>query len=207
MDLKIKLVAYTSDLYDAWMKRCDRFNFVQVMKGDILSIQTDAVVSPSNSAGFMDGGIDDKYTKFFGERLEKYLQKTIREEHDGELLVGNAVVVPTGHQNIPYMISAPTMRVPMKLPSDTVNPYLATRAAVLCVLRLNKVLGQYHGDPKSKGIQTLSFPGMGTGVGQIPAEMCAHQMAAAFEETLTNSSFPPYSWGDAVYRHEQLLNW
>jgi len=45
----------------------------------------------------------------------------------GELLVGEALVVETENELVPWIISAPTMRVPMRL-RQTVNPYLAMKA-------------------------------------------------------------------------------
>jgi len=74
------------------------------------------------------------------------LQKHLREDYDGELPVGNAVVIPayasgmvlsklqlspTVNQGQPirYLISAPTMRVPSNV-AKTTNAYLAFRAVL-----------------------------------------------------------------------------
>src|SRR5881227_3167911 len=43
------------------------------------------------------------------------LRKLILDHHHGELFVGTAEVVETDHAGIPYLIAAPTMRVPMIL--------------------------------------------------------------------------------------------
>ena len=101
--------------------------------GDILSLGVAAVVSPANSFGIMDGGLDALYTSFFGPQLQQRLQGMIREQAGGELLVGQALLVETGHPHIRWCISAPTMRVPTLL--DTPLPaYLATRASLLVAL-------------------------------------------------------------------------
>ena len=71
------------------------------------------MVSPANSFGFMDGGIDALYLKHFGSQLQGQLQQAIQTRHHGELLVGAAEVIETGSKRIPYLIAAPTMRVPM----------------------------------------------------------------------------------------------
>jgi O-acetyl-ADP-ribose deacetylase (regulator of RNase III) len=201
--MKIILTA-VDELYEAWNKYCD-FDFVEVYSGSIFDKQTDAVVSPSNSFAYMDGGIDALYTKHFGEHVETRLQRTIQEDYDGELLVGQAVLVPTKDSKIPFVIAAPTMRVPMKLPLDTVNPYLAAKAAIRCALRANEVLKQYKGDPDARVVRTLSFPGLGTGVGGVDPELCAYQVSEAIKDTLVQKPMYPYSWQDAVYRHQQLL--
>lgn len=101
---------------------------VRVHLGSILSLTCDAIVSPANSFGFMDGGIDALYMSHFGPQIQDRLRDAIRVRHHGELLVGAADVIETGNAAIPCLIAAPTMRVPMIL-KDSVNPYLAARAS------------------------------------------------------------------------------
>ncbi len=122
--MKIVLAAVETDLADAWEHHCGDLEGVSVHRGSILDVACDAVVSPANSFGFMDGGIDLLYAHHFGWAVQDRLQELIRSRHHGELLVGSAELVETGHARIPYLIAAPTMRVPMIL-RDTVNPYLA----------------------------------------------------------------------------------
>ena len=51
----------------------------------------------------------------FGWLLQKTLQQTIAARPLKELLVGEALILPTGDMEVPWLISAPTMRVPMRL--------------------------------------------------------------------------------------------
>src|SRR5262245_52878699 len=111
--MKIVLSAVEAPLADAWQRFCGELEGVTVHRGSILDLDVDAVVSPANSFGFMDGGIDYLYSSFFGWRVQDRLQKLIRERHHGELLVGTAEIVETDNAKIPYLIAAPTMRVPM----------------------------------------------------------------------------------------------
>jgi hypothetical protein len=55
---EILLTAIDSDLAEAWRRHCGRYAFVTVEQRSILEVDADAVVSPANSFGFMDGGID-----------------------------------------------------------------------------------------------------------------------------------------------------
>ena len=103
---------------------------VTVSQGDILAVAADAIVSPANSFGYMDGGIDLLYSRYFGDGLGDTLRQRLRDEHYGELPVGQALVMATGHEKIPFLVSAPTMRVPDSI-SRTVNVYLACRAALI----------------------------------------------------------------------------
>ena len=61
---------------------------VEVSCGDILECSADAIVSPANSFGYMDGGIDLAYSKFFGWELESTLRALLVDQHYGELPVG-----------------------------------------------------------------------------------------------------------------------
>lgn len=148
---------------------------VQVIEGDILSLPMDAVVSPANSFGFMDGGLDALYTRFFGPQLQERLQRMIRAQADGELLVGQALPVETGHARIPWCISAPTMRVPRRL--ESAEPaYLATRAAVRCAL--------------AAGVASMAIPGMGTGTGGLPPDSAARAMLRGIQDVFFPRLFP-----------------
>lgn len=88
--MNIVLAAVEPPLADAWEQFCGDLDFVTVYRGSILNVDCDAVVSPANSYGFMDGGIDMLYSRHFGWDVQARLQAAIRERHDGELLVGTA---------------------------------------------------------------------------------------------------------------------
>jgi Macro domain len=116
-------------LVDAWRQEFMGVPGVTLSQGDIFSesdgpvaaeapidIRADAVVSPANSFGFMDGGIDAVYTYQLGSQVQERLRALLAEQYGGELPVGQAVLVPTGRPEIPWCISAPTMRVPAWAP-------------------------------------------------------------------------------------------
>ena len=166
----IFLHTFDSDMASVWQKTFDGVRGVAIVEGDILTGACDALVSPANSFGYMDGGIDLAYLRFFGLELQSKVKQKIKRDFHGELPVGQAMVVPTGHESIPYLVVAPTMRIPDKI-GETVNVYLAFRAALLAVLAQN--------DRSPNSIKTLRFPALGTGVGSMPLARAAHQMHAA----------------------------
>ncbi|MGL5833411.1 MAG: macro domain-containing protein [Waterburya sp.] len=173
--------------------------------GSIFDVKCDAVVSPANSFGFMDGGIDLIYSHRFGWQVQERLQKLIRVKHHGELLIGRAEIVETDNEAIPYLIAAPTMRVPMILKeTETIHPYLAARAVLLLVKHSCFEDGYLKGEKLSDMIQTIAFPGLGTGIGQVSASTCAHQVRVAIEEVLFEKSEFPKSWSEAQAKHQNF---
>jgi O-acetyl-ADP-ribose deacetylase (regulator of RNase III) len=201
--MRLILSAVDEALARAWRSFCGDLEFVQVHRGSILDVPCDAIVSPANSFGFMDGGIDAIYRNHFGRDLQDRVQRMIAERHHGELVVGAAEIVETGDNLIPYMVVAPTMRVPMVL-TDTVNAYLATRAALLLVKHGIFQSGANQGKPIAEKVQRLAIPGLGTGVGQLGAATCASQVRSAIDDFLLDQYTPPRSWAEAGERHQLL---
>ncbi len=180
---EISLVDLNSELVSEWRRRID---FARVAEEDIFATMADAVVSPANSFGFMDGGIDLAYSEEFGWEVEETLQEIIRNHFDGELLVGQAVIVPTGHPRFRYLIAAPTMRVPMSI-LDPAAVRLATRAALRVAVKA--------------GLKSIRFPGMGTGTGLVRAPWAAEMMKAGFLDVMDQRPFP-HSLKVALHHHE-----
>jgi O-acetyl-ADP-ribose deacetylase (regulator of RNase III) len=202
--MKIILSAVELELVAAWERFCGDLEFVEIHHGSILRLSCDAVVSPANSFGFMDGGVDMLYSQYFGWQVQERLQKLILNKHRGELLVGAAEIVETDSLQIPYLIAAPTMRVPMIL-RNSVNPYLAARAVLLLVKHGTFADGNLKGEPVASFVDSLAFPGLGTGVGRVGPNTCARQVRAAIEEVILGKNEFPQSWADAQKRHQQLF--
>lgn len=202
--MQIILAAIEPKLAAAWEAFCGDLPDVTLHRGSILDLRCDAVVSPANSFGFMDGGVDALYTARFGWNLQKRLQQLIQTRHHGELVVGTAEIVETDNNVIPYLIAAPTMRVPMIL-SDTVNPFLAARAALLLVKHGRFADGLLQGEEISSAVTSIAFPGLGTGIGRVDFETCARQVRAAIVSVLYDTEFPK-NWVDAQMRHQLLYS-
>jgi O-acetyl-ADP-ribose deacetylase (regulator of RNase III) len=192
--MKIQLIDSNQEICKAWTSQFKGCKDVTIFHGDIFEKPTDSIVSPANSFGFMDGGLDYLISEIVGFDAQKILQKRIKEEYNGELLVGQAVLVETGFSAIPFLISAPTMRVPMLLPKDSsVNAYLASKA-IFTLLKQN-----HH------RINSVTFSGLATGIGQIPYDICAKQMKQAYDEIWLEKFVFPKTWYEAQVRHTTLL--
>jgi O-acetyl-ADP-ribose deacetylase (regulator of RNase III) len=201
----IHLVGVDEPLVAAWRAFCSDLVFVSVVQGSIFDVAADAYVSPANSFGFMDGGVDRHYTQHFGRGVQDNLQRVIAERHHGELLVGQAEIVATGAVSTPFRIAAPTMRVPMVLPAETINPYLAARAVLLLIKHGVFPAGfAQEGAPIAESVRSVAFVGMGTGIGQVGPGTCARQVRAAIDEVLVAPSPFPRTWAEASTRHQLL---
>lgn len=187
--MKIHLVDINEDLTKAWQKVFHDVQEVSVHHQSIFELSCDAIVSPANSFGFMNGGIDFAISKNLGWHIEKKLQEKIRNQFYGELLVGQATVVSTDVESFPYLISAPTMRTPMTILRSP-NVYLATKA-ILTLLRN----GTFEdGTPIREKINSVAIPGLGTGVGQVPPLLCARQMRIAWEDVVNEKYLTKEGW-------------
>ncbi|GHU70120.1 hypothetical protein FACS189450_04050 [Spirochaetia bacterium] len=71
--LTLFLRSINKDIVDEWMRVFAGYKNVEISCGDIFDIKADAIISPANSFGFMDGGIDLAYSKYFGWKLQKTL--------------------------------------------------------------------------------------------------------------------------------------
>lgn len=197
--MKLVLVDVKPALVASWRRAFTDVADVDVREGSIFDVSTDAIVSPANSFGFMDGGIDQLISERFGWHVQDRLQERIRTRHRGELLVGAADLVPTDDPAVPWVVAAPTMRVPMPL-GPTVNPYLALRAVLLLV----RDGSLDDGRPIRDLVRTIACPGLGTGVGGVPSGICARQMRAAVGDVLLGEAQFPGTWMNALERHDRL---
>ncbi|WP_212002037.1 macro domain-containing protein [Chitinophaga sp. HK235] len=190
--MKYLLVDTNPKLIQAWQEFFTEAADVTIIEGDITRIKADAIVSPANSFGFMDGSLDHALSERLGWDLEKKLQQIIKNLPEGELLIGSALTLETGDPEIPFLISAPTMRIPTNFNIDTsINAYLAMKAILL---HANK-----HPD-----IESVAIPGLCTGVGRMQPIICARQMHFAYQEIVLGKKQDFNNFGEAQKYHWNL---
>lgn len=168
-----------------WCKTFGGVEAVEIYHGSIFDRGADAIVSPANSFGFMDGGIDQLFLNHYGNEVQDILQRRIRGRPYPELLVGEAelVALPAG-KHVQWMISAPTMRTPRWIVDpDAVR--LSTRAAFLLAKKVQ--------------FKSILMTGMGAGSGAVPANVVAEQMRKGFDDVFRQRPFPT-SWKEAANR-------
>jgi O-acetyl-ADP-ribose deacetylase (regulator of RNase III) len=187
--MKIILSAIDSNLILAWKELFGNEENVQITEEDITTLECDAIISPANSFGFMDGGLDYALSTRFGWDLEKRLQQKIKELPEGELLIGQSIIMETGDEKVPFLISAPTMRIPTNFNIATsINAYLAMKA----------ILIKAKNDSR---ISSIAIPGLCTGCGRMNPEIAAKQMFQAYLEIIIGQKMDFSTFGEAQKYH------
>ncbi|PLR99487.1 macro domain-containing protein [Bacillus sp. T33-2] len=185
------LLATNTYLYECFTNAFHRFDNVKVHLGIFEQLeQIDCLVSPANSFGLMDGGMDAAITNYFGDQLQKRVQEHIINEYYGEQPIGTSFIVETNNERIKYLAHSPTMRIP-KIIKNTDNVYMATKATLIAI------------DKFKEKIDTVAFPAFGAGCGQVHPVDVAYQMSLAFK----HFENPPKTidWNFARFRDYEIL--
>jgi O-acetyl-ADP-ribose deacetylase (regulator of RNase III) len=170
--MNIRLIGIDRALVAAWRAEFSGQRDVEVIDGSIFDFPSDGIVSPANSFGVMDGGLDGKLRDFFGLGIESLVRSAIQREYQGEMPVGCATIVETGDPRFRYLISAPTMRVPERV-ADTLNAYLAMRAILIKATAWK--------------LESVAIPGLCALSGGMAPEVVARQMRTAYEKIVVGS--------------------
>jgi len=141
---------------------------------DYESINKIFYVSPANSFGFMDGGVDKIYSRRMfrdvEDRVKNVITKLGKKSKLGRdyLPIGSAIIVPADNSNQKFMISAPTMLFPQEV-DKTHNAYYAF-LAVLHVISTCPIAAY----------SDIVIPGLCTGYGNMSYDESARQICKAY---------------------------
>src|SRR5262245_9419970 len=106
--MRILLVDKDAKLVHAWQEVFEDETDVTAKRADFFETNTTAMVSPANSFGIMDGGLDRAIADVLGHGVTRRVRERIEERHHGELPIGIAEVVPTDDARWPLLVCAPT---------------------------------------------------------------------------------------------------
>jgi O-acetyl-ADP-ribose deacetylase (regulator of RNase III) len=170
--LRVVLTDINDNVVEAWRSAFADTPGIEIRNGSILDVQADAWVSPTNSRGRMDGGLDAVVRMHLGAGIQLRVQRAIRDEFGGRLPVGAAVCVPSGAAAPRFLISTPTMERSAQNISATMNTALACAAAFQAIHRQNQ---------RAPGsITSVALVGMGARTGRVPPRVCANLMWAGY---------------------------
>jgi O-acetyl-ADP-ribose deacetylase (regulator of RNase III) len=174
------LTFYLRDLNPEVVKAFNQFfsrgGRVEISEGDVMDLDTTAIITPANSFGIMEGGLGDCLNKISQGKLENRIRKMIQDKHAGEMPVGQAEIIKSGMDKPQFVVVAPTVRVPIRQTNTNTNTYLATRAAL-------RTLAAYMREANENGgakIESVALVGMGTGGAKCPPAVAAFQMYEAY---------------------------
>lgn len=183
--MRILLVDRSAPMVRSWQTAFADRDDVEVIEDDYFARPAAAMVSPANSFGIMDGGLDAAIRDTLGFAVQQRAQRVIVERHHGELPVGAAELVETGDARWPVLVIAPTMRIPESV-AQTLNAYLAFRAVLLACKRAS--------------IASVVCCGLGTGIGGMEPRRSAVQMRMALLHAAGPARIPSFEQIHATHR-------
>lgn len=180
-------ISLNTEWCNAMKERFRDIDGVCVIEGDVRQIPVDhtVFVSPANSLGFMDGGIDMVLSRELFPGIQRRVQQKIRELGLQTALgryylpVGSACFVPAA--NTSGIIVAPTMFLPHDV-SATQNAYWSTMAA----LQMWETIQ----------IPNLVLSSHCCGYGRMPSTESAVQMKRAYDDFMAGNKMTPLRVGD-----------
>ena len=144
----------------------------EVELGDPLAFDIDAVVSPANTKGIMNGGYDAVLRRYFGIGIEHMVQQYLEKF---KIDVGQAIAVKTGHTKVQWLIVSPTVSVN----GEGLSGH--TSVSYSCAYNSVKVAIQ-------KNVKYLGMTGLGTGVGGLDRRDAARQQVQGIKDALEKYS-------------------
>lgn len=173
MRIKVVLIDINPAMIAAWRETFENNPEVEIRHGSMLEQRVSAWVTPTNSAGNMDGGLDAVIRKYLGEGIQQRVKAAIKEQYKGAMPVGYATCVASMREFPEYLISTPTMVGSSEDISDGMNVALA------CAAAFQAVHMQHNREPGS--VRSVALPGLGANTGRVPVQICADLMWTAYD--------------------------
>ncbi len=132
---------------------------IEILQGDITEMDVDAIVNAANTNLVLGGGLAGAIRTKGGASIQKECDK------EGPVPLGGAAITTGGNLKARHVIHAASM---------VLGGTTSSRS----------LLDSTHNSLKlaeDKGLKTIAFPAIGTGVGGFPIEQCARIM---LQETL-----------------------
>ncbi|HSE84476.1 MAG TPA: macro domain-containing protein [Thermodesulfobacteriota bacterium] len=137
---------------------------IRIKRGDITEMEVDAIVNAANTDLLLGSGVAGAIRRKGGDLIQKECDKI------GSIPLGEAAVTGAGNLKAKYVIHAAGMHIGGGVGEDSLR---ATTKNSL--LRADE-----------KGVRTIAFPAIGTGVGGFPVDECARVMIDTVSEHLKN---------------------
>jgi O-acetyl-ADP-ribose deacetylase (regulator of RNase III) len=138
---------------------------VDVMQGDLTAQDVDAIVNAANNDLELGGGVAGAIARAAGPAIQAECRKI------GPIDVGDAAITTGGKLKARYVIHAASMRLGGRTSADSLRQ--STRRSLEIA--------------NEKGLRSIAFPAVGTGIARFPLEDCARIM---LEEVVAHARTP-----------------
>jgi O-acetyl-ADP-ribose deacetylase len=125
-----------------------------ILRGDLTEMQTDAIVNAANNDLQLGGGVAGAIRRKGGEAIQRECDAT------GSIPVGSAAITGAGTLKARFVIHAASMQ----LGGATSAKDLRSSTAIALKIAAEK------------GLETIAFPAVGTGIAGFPLRECAEIM-------------------------------
>jgi O-acetyl-ADP-ribose deacetylase (regulator of RNase III) len=127
---------------------------IVIQQGDLTEMDTDAIVNAANNDLILGGGVAGAIRRKGGEEIQKECEAI------GQVPVGWAAITSGGKLKARYVIHAASMRLGGATSAE------ALRSSTAHALRI----------AAQRGLRTIAFPAVGTGIAGFPIKDCADIM-------------------------------
>lgn len=201
--MKIYLLDRNPEMTNAWHEYFRSTGVIIINQdfGDFIKEHPDmeAIVSPANSFGLMDGGYDKAIIDYYGPQLMEHVQFAIINKWYGEQPVGTSMSVPISNrfytkvykgnfeQFNPILIHTPTMRTPEAIE----DPRIIYQCMRTCLI-----------EAKAQEVESIVIPAFGGCTGKVDPDTIAKLMFLAFNQISNQPD--KLTWGYAYQIKKSL---
>jgi O-acetyl-ADP-ribose deacetylase len=139
---------------------------VVIQQGDLTEMETDAIVNAANNDLILGAGVAGAIRRKGGEAIQQECDAI------GSIPIGFAAITGGGNLKAKYVIHAASMGLGSLTTAETL------RGSTAHALRL----------AAERGLKTIAFPAVGTGIAGFPMKECAEIMLHEAAEHLRNGS-------------------
>lgn len=139
---------------------------IVIQQGDLTEMETDAIVNAANNDLILGGGVAGAIRRKGGEEIQRECDQI------GSIPVGYAAITTAGKLKSRFVIHAASMQLGGKTTAE------ALRHCTSHALRI----------ASERGLKTIAFPAVGTGIAGFPMEECASVMLREVVEHLKDQT-------------------
>jgi O-acetyl-ADP-ribose deacetylase (regulator of RNase III) len=125
-----------------------------IQQGDLTEQDTDAIVNAANNDLILGGGVAGAIRRKGGEEIQRECDEI------GSIPVGYAAITTGGKLKARFVIHAASMQLGGKTTADSLQ-----RSTAYCLKIANE-----------RGLKSIAFPAVGTGIAGFPLKECAEIM-------------------------------